>query len=89
MFYRSEDIGGFFRPDDQYTSPDYHNLLVRWFQVCMKLQLFIAMMCAFRLCFHNAFLLLKFGSFTPIYRVHGGGSRTEIWNYGPDVEVQS
>jgi alpha-D-xyloside xylohydrolase len=58
--YWSEDIGGFFRPDDQYTSPDYHNLLVRWFQ---------------------------FGSFTPIYRVHGGGSRTEIWNYGPDVEA--
>ena len=29
----------------------------------------------------------QFGAFTPIYRVHGGGSNTEIWNYGPDVEV--
>jgi alpha-D-xyloside xylohydrolase len=52
-------MGGFFRPSDQYTSLDYHNLLVRWFQ---------------------------FGSFTPLYRVHGGGSNTEIWNYGPTVE---
>ena len=29
MPYWSEDIGGFFRPDDQYTSADYHDLLVR------------------------------------------------------------
>jgi len=59
MPYWSEDIGGFFRPSDQYTSEDYHSLLIRWFQ---------------------------FGVFTPIYRVHGGGSNTEIWNYGPQVE---
>lgn len=57
--YWSEDMGGFFRPNDQYTSSDYHMLLVRWFQ---------------------------FGCFTPIYRVHGGGSNTEIWNYGKEVE---
>ncbi|KAJ9469327.1 Alpha-xylosidase [Diplonema papillatum] len=30
--YWSMDIGGFFRPGDQYTSSSYHNLLVRWFQ---------------------------------------------------------
>ena len=57
--YWSEDIGGFFRPHDQYTSADYHDMLVRWFQ---------------------------FGAFTPLYRVHGGGSNTEPWNYGPAVE---
>lgn len=51
-------MGGFFRPSDQYTSPDYHDLLVRWFQ---------------------------FGAFTPLYRVHGGGSNTEPWNYNGDV----
>lgn len=60
MPYWSEDIGGFFRPSDQYTSRDYRHLLCRWFQ---------------------------FGVFTPIYRVHGGGSHTEIWNYGNDVEA--
>lgn len=54
----SEDIGGFFRPGDQYTSPDYHELLIRWFQ---------------------------FGTFTPIFRVHGGGTNTEYWNFGDDV----
>jgi alpha-glucosidase (family GH31 glycosyl hydrolase) len=58
MPYWSQDIGGFFRPHDQYTSPDYQNLLVRWFQ---------------------------FGCFTPLYRVHGGGTNTEIWNFGDDV----
>ena len=26
------DIGGFFRPDDQYTSEEYRMLLLRWFQ---------------------------------------------------------
>jgi alpha-D-xyloside xylohydrolase len=62
MPYWSEDIGGFFRPKDQYTSTDYHDLLVRWFQ---------------------------FGAFTPIYRVHGGGSNTELWNYGPGVESRT
>jgi alpha-D-xyloside xylohydrolase len=30
--YWTTDIGGFFRPADQYTSADYHELLVRWFQ---------------------------------------------------------
>lgn len=30
--YWTTDIGGFFRPDDQYTSPAFHELLVRWFQ---------------------------------------------------------
>ena len=32
MPYWSEDIGGFFRPDDQYTSTRFHALLTRWFQ---------------------------------------------------------
>jgi alpha-D-xyloside xylohydrolase len=65
MPYWSEDIGGFFRPVDQYTNPQYHTLLIRWFQ---------------------------FGCFTPIFRVHGGASNTELWNYGQavqDVIVQS
>lgn len=56
--YWSQDIGGFYRPHDQYTSQDFKEMLVRWFQ---------------------------FGVFTPIYRVHGCGSQTEIWNYGEDV----
>ncbi len=30
--YWTTDIGGFFRPVDQYTSSDYHELLIRWFQ---------------------------------------------------------
>ncbi len=30
--YWTTDIGGFFRPADQYTSADYHELLIRWFQ---------------------------------------------------------
>jgi alpha-D-xyloside xylohydrolase len=30
--YWTTDIGGFFRPADQYTSSDYHELLIRWFQ---------------------------------------------------------
>jgi alpha-D-xyloside xylohydrolase len=30
--YWTTDIGGFFRPMDQYTSADYHELLIRWFQ---------------------------------------------------------
>ena len=58
MPYWSQDIGGFFRPENQYKSLDYRDLLVRWFQ---------------------------FGVFTPIYRVHGGASHTEAWNYGKDV----
>ena len=30
--YWTTDIGGFFRPENQYTSPVFHELLVRWFQ---------------------------------------------------------
>ena len=30
--YWTTDIGGFFRPKDQYTSDAYHEVLVRWFQ---------------------------------------------------------
>jgi alpha-D-xyloside xylohydrolase len=30
--YWTTDIGGFFRPVDQYTSPEYHELLIRWFE---------------------------------------------------------
>jgi alpha-D-xyloside xylohydrolase len=30
--YWTTDIGGFFCPADQYTSSDYHELLIRWFQ---------------------------------------------------------
>ena len=30
--YWTTDIGGFFRPMDQYTSESYHELLVRWFE---------------------------------------------------------
>ena len=57
--YWTTDIGGFFRPADQYTSPEYHELLIRWFQ---------------------------FGTFCPIFRVHGFRSETEMWKYGPEVE---
>ena len=59
MPYWTTDIGGFFRPVDQYTSADYQELLIRWFQ---------------------------FGTFCPIFRIHGFQSRTEMWNYGPRVE---
>jgi len=57
--YWTTDIGGFFRPADQYKSPEYHELLIRWFQ---------------------------FGTFCPIFRVHGFRSETEMWKYGPEVE---
>lgn len=57
--YWTTDIGGFFRPQDQYTSPAYHELLIRWFE---------------------------FGTFCPIFRIHGFRSRTEMWNYGPEVQ---
>ena len=57
--YWTTDIGGFFRPEDQYTSNAYHELLIRWFQ---------------------------YGSFCPIFRVHGYKSNAEFWNYGPQVE---
>jgi len=30
--YWTTDCGGFFRPNDQYKSPDYNELLTRWFQ---------------------------------------------------------
>jgi len=30
--YWTTDIGGFFRPEDQYTSEAYHEILIRWFQ---------------------------------------------------------
>jgi alpha-D-xyloside xylohydrolase len=30
--YWTTDTGGFFHPGDQYTSPDYNELLTRWFQ---------------------------------------------------------
>jgi alpha-D-xyloside xylohydrolase len=30
--YWTTDIGGFFRPADQYTSAAYHELLIRWFE---------------------------------------------------------
>ena len=56
--YWTTDIGGFFRPMDQYTSESYHELLVRWFE---------------------------FGAFCPVFRIHGFRSRTEMWNYGPEV----
>jgi alpha-D-xyloside xylohydrolase len=32
MPYWTTDIGGFFRPNDQYTSDAYHELLIRWFE---------------------------------------------------------
>ena len=57
--YWTTDVGGFFRPRDQYTSDAYHELLIRWFQ---------------------------FGAFSPIFRVHGYQSETEMWKYGPQVE---
>jgi alpha-D-xyloside xylohydrolase len=59
MPYWTTDIGGFFRPDDQYTSDKYHELLIRWFQ---------------------------YGSFCPVFRVHGYKSNAEIWNYGAETE---
>jgi alpha-D-xyloside xylohydrolase len=57
--YWTTDIGGFFRPADQYTSAAYHELLIRWFE---------------------------WGAFCPIFRIHGYQSKTEMWNYGPEVE---
>ena len=32
MPYWCQDIGGYFRPGDEYDSPEYHNMLIRWFQ---------------------------------------------------------
>jgi alpha-D-xyloside xylohydrolase len=59
MPYWTTDIGGFFRPKDQYTSEAYHELLIRWFE---------------------------YGTFCPVFRVHGYQSNAELWNYGPQVE---
>lgn len=59
MPYWTTDIGGFFRPNDQYTSDAYHELLIRWFE---------------------------FGAFCPVFRIHGYRSKTEMWNYGDEVE---
>src|SRR5579864_7226146 len=57
--YWTTDVGGFFRPEDQYTSDKYHELLIRWFE---------------------------YGTFCPIFRVHGYKSNAELWNYGSEVE---
>jgi alpha-D-xyloside xylohydrolase len=57
--YWTTDVGGFFRPEDQYASDAYHELLIRWFE---------------------------YGTFCPIFRVHGYKSNPELWNYGPEVE---
>ncbi len=57
--YWTTDVGGFFRPDDQYTSNAYRELLTRWFE---------------------------YGTFSPLFRVHGYKSNAELWNYGPAVE---
>jgi alpha-D-xyloside xylohydrolase len=57
--YWTTDIGGFFRPANQYSDPAYHELLARWFQ---------------------------FGAFCPIFRIHGFGTDTEVWRFGPQFE---
>lgn len=65
--YWSHDIGGFFRDsrsinpefDNQYTNPEFIELLTRWFQ---------------------------FGTFSPVFRIHGYKSETEIWRYGQEFE---
>ncbi|MFI3263160.1 MAG: glycoside hydrolase family 31 protein [Rikenellaceae bacterium] len=65
--YWTTDIGGFFRDknsindiyDNQYTNPEYKELLTRWFQ---------------------------FGTFNPIFRIHGYASKTEVWRYGKEFE---
>ncbi|WP_179950039.1 glycoside hydrolase family 31 protein [Lutibacter citreus] len=65
--YWTTDIGGFFRDknsgnpayDNQYTDPDFRELLTRWFQ---------------------------FGTFSPIFRIHGYRTHTEIWNFGQEFE---
>jgi len=68
--YWTHDIGGFFRDkkglnplfDNQYTNPEYIELLTRWFQ---------------------------FGTFSPIFRIHGYKSETEIWRYGQEFEAMA
>jgi alpha-D-xyloside xylohydrolase len=59
MPYWTTDIGGFFRPGrGQYTDPNYHDVLTRWFQ---------------------------WGTFNPIFRIHGYQTETEPWKYGDTV----
>jgi alpha-D-xyloside xylohydrolase len=57
--YWTTDVGGFFRPADQYTSAAYQELLIRWFE---------------------------YGTFCPLFRIHGYQSETEMWKFGPQVE---
>ncbi len=65
--YWTTDIGGFFRGEprekkdylDQYTNPEFRELLTRWFQ---------------------------YGTFTPLFRIHGFKTETEIWNFGQEFE---
>jgi alpha-D-xyloside xylohydrolase len=65
--YWTTDIGGFFRDStslnpvfkDQYTDPEFIELMTRWFQ---------------------------FGTFNPLFRIHGFRSKTEIWRYGNEFE---
>ena len=51
--YWTTDIGGFFRPDDQYNDPSYHEILIRWFQFG---------------AFNPIFRIHGFGSDTEIWR---------------------
>jgi alpha-D-xyloside xylohydrolase len=59
--YWTTDCAGFFHPKDQYTSPDYNELLVRWFQ---------------------------FSTFSPIQRIHGYQTETEMWKWLPKTQEQ-
>ena len=61
MPYWCTDTGGFYRPVDQYTSADFNELLVRWFQ---------------------------FSAFSPILRVHGFKTETEMWKWLPQTQEQ-
>ena len=66
--YWTTDIGGFFRGKpgenkdylDQYTNPEFRELLTRWFQ---------------------------YGTFTPLFRIHGFKTETEIWKFGEEFEA--
>lgn len=51
--YWTTDIGGFFRPDNQYKDPAYHEILIRWFQFG---------------AFNPIFRIHGFGSETEIWR---------------------
>ena len=53
------DAGGFFRPGNQYTDPDYQERMIRWIQAAVWL---------------------------PFMRVHGYQSRTEPWEYSPEMQ---